>query len=193
MLPGLGQASSRERRAAAALGPPEKVRRAIERDDENMTDDNEHSACVDAWMDRAAKGLPPAQLVQAFERGFTVVWQRAHQTLGDVTLTAIVDRVLYTAVERHPILAPLGIEDARLQCHALEERAGTLQRDELAGGLRFVLVELLTVLGNLTADILTPSLHAELSKVAAEERASGEGAPHEEPPTARMDGEDAKS
>jgi hypothetical protein len=37
---------------------------------------------------------------------------------------------------------------------------------ELREAIRFVLVELLTVLGNLTAEILTPALHAEISRVA---------------------------
>ena len=34
-----------------------------------------------------------------------------------------------------------------------------------------------TVLGNLIADILTPGLHAELSKTASEERRPGEPGP----------------
>ena len=46
------------------------------------------------------------------------------------------------------------------------DRAGALQHRHLAEGIPFVLVDFLTVLGNLTADILTPVLHAELSKVA---------------------------
>ncbi|HZU97445.1 MAG TPA: hypothetical protein VFF73_12165, partial [Planctomycetota bacterium] len=42
---------------------------------------------------------------------------------------------------------------------------------------RFVLVELLTVLGNLTDDIITPALHSALSKVAI----TGEKNPHGPP------------
>lgn len=40
-----------------------------------------------------------------------------------------------------------------------------VQESTLIAGTRFVLVEFLTVLGNLTADILTPELHEELARV----------------------------
>jgi hypothetical protein len=129
-----------------------------------MADDYDHRACVNAWMDRVTKDLPPERLLNAFEHGFAALWRRAHQTLGDVTLTAIVDRVLFTAAEQYPFVASLKIEATGLRSHELDERAGSLQRDEVVEGVRFVLVEVLTVLGNLTAEILTPALHEELSK-----------------------------
>ncbi|WP_437718475.1 hypothetical protein WMF45_19820 [Sorangium sp. So ce448] len=134
-----------------------------------MRDANEHSACVDAWMDRAARGAPPDRLIQLFERAFNALWWRAHVTLGEVTLGAIVDRVLYYASERSPVLSSLRMESAGIWCVELQERAGGVRRDQIEEGLRFILVEFLTVLGNLTAEILTPALHAELSRVAQEE------------------------
>jgi hypothetical protein len=134
-----------------------------------MRDANDHGACVDAWMERTAQGSPPDRLIQLFERAFSALWRRAHVTLGEVTLGAIVDRVLYYASERYPVLSSLKVESAGICCVELQERAGGLPRDQLAEGLRFILVEFLTVLGNLTAEILTPALHAELSKVAQEE------------------------
>lgn len=139
-------------------------------------------------MERAAKDLPPERLIQVFELGFAALWRRAHQTLGDVTLVAIVDRVLFTAAERFPDFGLLKIEADRLQCEELRERARSLEHDHLAAGIRFVLVEFLTVLGNLTAEILTPALHSELSNVA----------PMESDPAAlsdpeSKDGEGAKS
>ena len=45
---------------------------------------------------------------------------------------------------------------------------------ELVEGIRFVLVEFLTVLGNLTAEILTPELHSELSNVVLPKDIEGE-------------------
>ncbi|WP_437944310.1 hypothetical protein WMF27_17460 [Sorangium sp. So ce281] len=134
-----------------------------------MHDANEHSACVDAWMGQAARGAPPDRLVQLFERAFNALWRRAHVTLGEVTLGAIVDRVLYYASERYPVLSSLRVESGGICCVELQERAGGVRRDQIEEGLRFILVEFLTVLGNLTAEILTPALHAELSKVAQEE------------------------
>jgi hypothetical protein len=131
----------------------------------SMVDENDHSACVNAWMERAAKGLPAERLIQVFEQGFAAIWRRAHRTLGDVTLTAIADRVLVSVAEQFPTFSGLKVEATGLQCKELHERTGALRRDHLAEGIRFVLVEFLTVLGNLTADILTRARHAELAKV----------------------------
>lgn len=89
-----------------------------------MVDAHEHGACVDAWLARAANGLPPDKLLMVFNQGFTALWSRAHQTLGDVTLMAIVDRVLYVAAERYPYLCALKVEPAGLRCQELQQQAG---------------------------------------------------------------------
>lgn len=138
-----------------------------------MRAEHDHRACVDAWIERAAKGLPPEGVVGAFERGFSALWGRAYQTLGDVTLTAIVGRALFTAAEHYPFLSVLEVDISGLRVHRLREAGGGASPDRLAEGLRFMLVEFLTVIGNLTADILTPSLHAALS--AVEREGSGDG------------------
>jgi hypothetical protein len=147
-------------------------------------------------MERVTKGLPSDQLAQAFEQAFSALWRRAHQTLGDVTLAAIVDRVLYTGAERFPVLGELKVEGTGLRWAELRQKAHGVPRAELADAIRFVLVEFLTVLGNLTADILTPALHAELRKVASR----GEAAAATDPKKAakplrlvRKAGKDAKS
>jgi hypothetical protein len=130
-----------------------------------MIEENDHRACVEAWMVRAARDLPPERLIQAFEQGFGALWQRALQTLGDVTLTAIADRVIFNAAERYPVFAGLRSEMTALQWQELRDSVGSTQRDDVAAGIRFVLVEFLTVLGNLTANILSPSLHTELANL----------------------------
>jgi hypothetical protein len=152
-----------------------------------------HSACVQAWLKRA-KGLSTEQLLRAFEQGFGVMWGRAHQTLGNVTLTAIVDRVLYVAAERYPMFASLELEDGGIRCQGLHQRAYSLDRDQVTEGVRFVMVEFLTVLGNLTAEILTPALHAALSKVAPEAATGAvEGSRAEPTAPASRDSEDTDS
>lgn len=150
-----------------------RVTAAYERED--------HGELVDAWMTRVTRGLPAPSLVTLFEDAFAKVWRRAHRTLGDVTLTAILDRVLCNVLDAHPVLDGLRADATGLHCDELH--VGTLERDQVAGGVRFVLVEFLAVLGNLTDDILTPALHAELANhvvppsAAAEEEPSGATAP----------------
>jgi len=140
-----------------------------------VLDENDHRARVDAWMERAAKA-PPERLFDAFEHTFGAMWRRARVTLGDVTLMAILDRVLYTAAERFPLLTPLEVDATGLRSDKFRQRAGSLHPDQLREGIRFILVEFLTVLGNLTAEVLTPALHSELARIAAEDAVPGEEA-----------------
>lgn len=131
-----------------------------------MIEANDHRTRVDEWMGLFARDATSKRLLGIFEQGFGAVWRRAHATLGGVTLMAILDRVLYNAAGRFPLLAPLEMDESGLRTGTLRERIDGLDRDQLEEALRFILVEFLTVLGNLTAEVLTPALHAALAKVA---------------------------
>jgi hypothetical protein len=120
-----------------------------------------HEAFVDAWLRGATEKLPPAAFAVLLERSLDALWRRAQVSLGDVTLGAIVDRVLSVASESYPPVATLKVKEAGV---SFDDLSGTIERD----AVRFILVELLTVVGNLTDEILTPELHAALSKVALE-------------------------
>jgi len=132
--------------------------------------ETDHQTCVDGWLERQAEDLAVPQLIDLFDRALAAVWERAHRTLGEVTLTAIMDRVLHTAVERHSVLSALKLESAGIRSADLA--AHVRSGEELTEAMRFLLVEFLTVLGNLTADILTPALHSELTAVTARPEAS---------------------
>ena len=94
---------------------------------------------------------------------------------------AILDRVLCVATEQYPFLSALKVEANGLRCQELQARADSVEHDQLAQGVRFVLVEFLTVLGNLTAEILTPALHSELLKVVPSEGSPDERGSRSEP------------
>jgi hypothetical protein len=125
----------------------------------------QHAELVDAWLERTAARLSPVQQIALFERALAALWERARQTLGELTLTAIVERVLSTATEKHPILAGARLDAGAVSCEVLRRDAEALSGADAREALRCVLVEWLTVVGNLTAEILTPALHEALSKV----------------------------
>ncbi|MEO8061827.1 MAG: hypothetical protein ABI821_03665 [Pseudomonadota bacterium] len=102
--------------------------------------------------------------MRLFESGFTALWTRTEQTLGEVTLMAIVDRVFHISAEQYPLLCDLRMEGRKLHFDTLRARAATIERMQLVNSILFVMVEFLAVLGKLTADILTPALQAELMK-----------------------------
>ena len=129
-----------------------------------MADGNTHQAVVSAWLRHAP--AEPQALRRAFEATFAALWQRTRLTLGDVTLTAIIDRVLHVASEQFPALGSLELDKGRLRWSGKPPVRGA-EAGRLREGIQFFLVEFLTVLGNLTAEILTPALHAEVSRSRA--------------------------
>lgn len=124
---------------------------------------NSHTACVRDWLARSAVNLSTAQQLTLLDHGFTAVWNKAHQTLGAITLTAVVDRVLSTSAKDFPQLAQTRADFSGISFEALYSNGST--PDQSVAALRFTLIELLRVLGAITAEILTPSLHAALAEV----------------------------
>jgi hypothetical protein len=120
-----------------------------------------HRTAVDAWLAQAIDHDSSLEICRMFHAALERIWSRAATTLGTVTLTAIAERVLHTALERYPFLAvitPLPSGNGRMR-DALAERLQHVPRGQLIEGLRFGVIELLTVIGALTAEILTRDLH----------------------------------
>ncbi len=139
--------------------------------DETMSEDEtSHSTCVRAWMQATTAKLTPEQRLALFERALTALWGRAYRTLGEVTLRAIVDRVLHDVAEDYPLVSALDVGPSGFR---IDELASG-EPDELDGAIERTLTELLTVIGNLTADILTPGLHAALSNVSLADGSTAE-------------------
>ncbi len=125
-----------------------------------MRDDG-HEACVDHWFAHTVP-LSTSELLEVWEGAFNALWTRTHETLGEVTLAAILDRVLLKAAKRHGVLACLRPVTSGISCKELGPPASQMAREELVALLRSVTLEFLTVIGNLTAGILTDALHATL-------------------------------
>lgn len=135
-----------------------------------MSNQDEHGAQIDAWLARQAPPTMTAErLIALLAEGFDVLWNRAFLTLGDVTLTAIGERVLLRSAERQPLLAGLTVGPTGLNCEVLVLGAASLDVTELRNGIRSVLVEFLTIVCRLTAGVLTPALYSELARTATGE------------------------
>jgi hypothetical protein len=138
-----------------------------------VSDAHDHLDVVNHWLAQTAHGLSSHQLLHLFDQAMAALCQRAYLTLGEVTLTAIVDRVLYNAAEKFALFESLEPAARGVNCQGLLERLNAGNEGDLPEGIRFVLVEFLTVIGNLTAEILTPALHSALSKVVFKDTESG--------------------
>ncbi|HEV8725798.1 MAG TPA: hypothetical protein VGW77_34715 [Candidatus Binatia bacterium] len=143
-----------------------------------MSDAQDHSDHVNKWMTQTAQDLSSDQLLELFEEVTQALWSRAHLTLGVVTLTAVMDRVLYNASERFSPFESLKVVPGGIDCQELRDRGEVLDGGDLREAMRFVVVEFLVVIGNLTGELLTPALHSELSKITPKD--SVFGSKHEE-------------
>lgn len=113
----------------------------------------------------AAAKLPPPARLALFSAALAAIWSRAGVTLGTVTLAAIAERVTHAASRKSPLLAAVAVEDTGFELALLGEAAKEEPDAAATAALRTLLVELLVVLGRLTAEILTPALHAEIARV----------------------------
>jgi hypothetical protein len=118
-----------------------------------------------AWREEWTGRLSQSELVDVLERALDALWRRSHLSLGEVTLMAIVDRVLHQASEKFPHLAALKVDTSGVNVGELRASASVLDVALLEDSIVFLVVELMRVFGTLTGEILTPGLHAELRKV----------------------------
>jgi len=110
-----------------------------------VSDGGDHTNHVNTWMAQAADGLSSEQLLQLFEQAVGALWNRAYLTLGEITLTAIIDRVLYSAAEKFPPFESLKVGPAGVDYRELYERHEVFDERELAEGMRFVIAEFMVV------------------------------------------------
>jgi hypothetical protein len=118
-----------------------------------------------AWREEWSGKLSQSELIDVLERALDALWRRAHLSLGEVTLMAIVDRVFHQASEKFPHLAALKVDTNGVNVGDLRASAPALDVKLLEESIVFLVAELMRVFGALTGEILTPGLHAELGKV----------------------------
>lgn len=129
-----------------------------------MPDESPHAAVVETWLERN-KDHPYEVFLTLLERLLDALWRRSVRTLGEVTMNAILERVLYQASESYPFLSSVKVVGGRIRLDELFEQEPPVRDTDLEDGARLVLVTFLSFMGDVTAEILTPALHAVLSGV----------------------------
>jgi hypothetical protein len=137
-------------------------------------DEPSHTVAVDAWLALSIGNSSPDEIVCLFHTAFEALWSQAITALGSITLSAIAERVVHNATERYAFLSainlrPNGNTRWKDQLHA---HLALVPRTELIEGLRFGMIELLAVIGTLTAEILSEELHSALAATTTNKSAS---------------------
>ena len=135
-----------------------------------MREDPKHVARVDALMSRLPDHASPEELVTAFDLAINALWRRTEVTLGSITLSAIVERVLHQTSRTYPLLAVLTVDGhSGVQFVDLRRRISTQDVKLIRQGMHTCLLAFLTIIGTLTGEILTPALHGTLDDLALED------------------------
>ncbi|MDO9182815.1 MAG: hypothetical protein Q7U04_10425 [Bacteriovorax sp.] len=132
--------------------------------DQNKT----HKELVRLWENQNTIDLRAEQLVQVYAGAFQAIESRCLATLSRVTINVVIDRVLHIGSEKFQILSLITIEPSGLSLKNLIQNIKKYKTEEIRNALSYFLVEFLTVVGNITSDVLTASLHKKLVEVTRE-------------------------
>jgi len=125
---------------------------------------SEHAKHVDAWLESAAKGIRPQDLPGLFAAAWAALWRRAESAVGALALESIARLVQARAAERYPFLSALKLGSSEVSGATILDSAAP-DAGRAREGLGFMLTELISVIGDLTDEVLTPGLYAELSRL----------------------------
>jgi len=132
----------------------------------------QHVKQVEAWK-RLNGGVSAKELPQLFINGILAIRRKSLVTLSNITVTAVIDRILLECKERYPVLSAITSDSEGLHFNKFYDHMMDLKPEEVQEALQELLIELLDVFGKITADILTKNLHQELMTVTAQPSLKG--------------------
>lgn len=113
---------------------------------------------IDAWLEQATRDLPSKKIVAVFSHVLKSLSRKASRSLNQLTLMAIVNRVLYQCKDKFPLLQELKVDSNGINFDQNQYQLEQADPDELKESFRYLFIELLSVLGDLTADVITSEL-----------------------------------
>lgn len=125
----------------------------------------QHMKVVDEWIAESIKDVAPELQVEIFKNAINSLQQRTVVTLSSVTWNAILDRVLAKTQQKFPQLSEFKIETGRILVDLKAYDCKNQNPEHTAEAFQFFLIELLTIMDNLTSGILTEPLFGVLTQL----------------------------
>ena len=122
-----------------------------------------HQAHVTGWLKKNERGLSNEQLVDLLELALSSLWESAALSVGEVTLAAVLDRTVVNACEMYKWLPNIVVSGGAADFSVLREAAPRLNRRNVLRAVHFILTDFQAILGNLTAETITPALNRQLA------------------------------
>ncbi len=124
-----------------------------------------HSRAVALWIENAL--LPDDELnsyvlIEEFESLLNSLMDTVRTSVGETTVTAVADRVLYNSSERYPVLAKIQLRDHGFDFTKMRDDSSLKTPEEIKNAFHYFITELLFMIGKLSGGSLTLELHAVL-------------------------------
>ena len=112
----------------------------------------------------------PKNFVSSMEKAIDGLYDRCKTSISELTLGVVLDRVIYNSSERHQILSMLKVESNRVSFKNFKLK--DLNFTIIKEAFLYLITEFFFVIGNLTAEQLTPLLHHTFSEITHESTGS---------------------
>jgi hypothetical protein len=123
-----------------------------------------HSKFVSDWIRSATKGLLQEELLRTFEKAIDRLLAGTRISISEITMDAVLDRILDNCAESYPMMNQVFIEKTRFNFDDLRSEISKHRDEEIKSSFHYLITDFLFVIGNLTGEQLTPQLHLELFK-----------------------------
>lgn len=126
-----------------------------------------HKEQILLWEEKNLKNLESKELVELYANAFNAMEKRCLATLSTVTVQVVKERILHISFEKFPLLSSVKLEATQLNFKILIQNCENYNIEELKDALRFLLVEFLSVIGNITSGVLSEALYKQLFDITA--------------------------
>jgi Ca2+-binding EF-hand superfamily protein len=123
---------------------------------------------VKAWSSEVTANLSSEQLSLLLEQVFSSLYKRSRTSLSSVMLEAILERVLFSCLENHPILAPIKVNESGFDFVEFHKASTAFDEKILQAALESMISEFIAILDRITNGVITRTLYSELSTVRYE-------------------------
>jgi hypothetical protein len=125
----------------------------------------EHSSKVETWVNSTTVGLSSTELINHFETTLNKLWEKSSHQISEVTLSAVMDRAIFTSSETHKFMLELKLGPSGIRWDEFREKTTDLNRNELKRAFTYLITEFIVIFSNITGGIITDTLYKTLLNI----------------------------
>ncbi len=129
-----------------------------------------HAVKVEAWIKSNTTELSRDELVNLFEFALKAIWESSSIKMSEVTLSAVMDRAVFTSSDTHKFMLELRVTPTGIQWDEFRKLSKDLNRHELIRAFSHLLKEFISISSNISGGLLNDSLLKALATVTSKQK-----------------------